>query len=71
MAPNDIKETTVITKSNLYEWNVTPFGLKNTTSTFSQTMVDIFKEWTNQFAKVIVDDVNIHNGTWNEHLCHI
>ncbi len=34
-------------------------------------MVDIFKKWTTQFLKVFVDNVNIHNGTWNEHLCHI
>jgi putative transposase len=71
MAPDDVKKTTMITKSGLYEWNVMPFGLKNATSTFSQTMVEIFKEWTNQFVKVFVDDVNIHRGTWNEHSCHI
>ncbi len=70
MAPDDVKRT-MITKSGLYEWNVMPFGLKNATSTFSQTMVEIFKEWTNQFVKVFVDDVNIHSGTWNEHSCHI
>jgi hypothetical protein len=71
MAPKDVKKTTVITKSALYEWNVMPFGLKNAISTFSRTMADIFKEWTNQFVKVFVDDVNIHIGTWNEHLYHI
>jgi hypothetical protein len=47
------------------------FRLKNATSTFPPTMADIFKEWTNQFVKVFVDDVNIHSGTWNEHLCHV
>jgi hypothetical protein len=31
----------------------------------------IIKKWTTQFSKVFVDNVNIHNGTWNEHLCHI
>ncbi len=71
MVPNDVKKTTIITKSGLHEWNIMPFGLKNTISTFSRTMADIFKEWTNQFMKVFVDDVNIHNGTWSEHLCHI
>ncbi len=40
-------------------------------STFSRTMADIFKEWTNQFVKVFVDDVNVHSGTWDEHLGHI
>jgi len=43
----------------------------NTTSTFSRTMADIFKEWTTQFLNVFVNDVNIHSRTWSEHLCHI
>jgi putative transposase len=71
MAPDNAKKTTIITKSSLYEWNVMPFRLKNAISTFSRTMAGIFKEWTNQFVKVFTDDVNIHSGTWNEHLCHI
>jgi hypothetical protein len=71
MALDDVKKITIITKPSLYEWNVMPFRLKNTTSTFSRTMVYIFKEWINQFVKVFVDDVNIHSGRWNEHLCHI
>jgi hypothetical protein len=71
MALDDVKNIAVITKSSLYEWNVMPLELKNATSTFSQTMANIFKDWTNQFVKVFVDNVNIHNGTWNEHLSHI
>jgi len=35
MALDDVKKTTVITKSSLYEWNVLPFKLKNVISTFS------------------------------------
>jgi hypothetical protein len=48
-----------------------PLRLKNTTNTFSWTMANIFKEWTIQFLKVFVDNVNIHSGTWTKHLCHI
>ncbi len=48
-----------------------PFGLKNVIGTFSKTMVEVFKDWTNQFLKVVVDDVNIHNQTWEEHLTHL
>jgi hypothetical protein len=47
MAPDDVKKTTMITKLGLYEWNVIPFRLKNAINTFSRTMGDIFKEWTN------------------------
>jgi hypothetical protein len=48
-----------------------PFGLKNVIGTFSKTMAKVFKEWTNQFLKVFVDDVNIHSQTWEEHLTHL
>jgi hypothetical protein len=34
-------------------------------------MAEVFKDWTNQFLKVFVDDVNIHNQTWEEHLKHL
>jgi hypothetical protein len=71
MVPDDVKKTTIITKSSLYEWNFMQFGLKNATSTLSWTKANKFKGWTTQFFKVFVDDVNIHSGTWIEHLCHI
>jgi hypothetical protein len=44
MALKDVKNFDVIIESSLYEWNGMPFSLKNTTSTFSQTMADIFKD---------------------------
>jgi hypothetical protein len=63
ISPNDIKKTTIRTRFGLYDWTVMPFGLKNTIGTFSKTMVKVFKDWTNQFLKVFVDDVNIHSQT--------
>jgi hypothetical protein len=71
MSPYDIKKTTIITKSNLYDWNVMPFGLKNAIKTLSKTMVEVFKDWTNQFLKVFVDDVNIRNQAWEEDLTYL
>jgi hypothetical protein len=29
MSPEDVKKTTLITKSNLFDCNVMPFGMKN------------------------------------------
>jgi hypothetical protein len=71
MSPDDIKKTAIIMKFGLYDWTMMPFGLKNATWTFSKTMVKVFKDWTNQFLKVFVDDVNIYNQTWEEHLTHL
>ncbi len=59
----DVKKTTLIIKFRLYEWLVMPFGLKNATSTFSQTMTGIFANWIQKFLKVLVDDLNVHSAT--------
>jgi len=48
-----------------------PFALKNATTIFSWTMVEVFKDWNNKFLKVFVDNVNIHSLDWKEHLQHI
>jgi hypothetical protein len=34
-------------------------------------MAEVFKDWKNKFLKVFVDDVNIHNLNWRDHLQHI
>jgi hypothetical protein len=38
MVDENIRKTVMITKFGLFEWNVMPFGLKNTTNVFSQKM---------------------------------
>jgi len=48
-----------------------PFGLKNATSTFTKTMSLVFKELGNKFLKVFVDDLNVHNENWEDHLQHL
>jgi hypothetical protein len=40
MAPDDMKKTALVTKTELYDWAIMPFGLKNVTSTFYQD--DVF-----------------------------
>jgi hypothetical protein len=71
MAPEDMKKTTLITKTRLYYWTVMPFGLKNATNTFTKTMLEVFKDLGDKFLKVFVDDFNIHNESWEEHLQHL
>jgi hypothetical protein len=71
MAPEDKKKTALITKTRLYDWTVMPFGLKNATSTFTRTMLTVFKELGDKFLKIFVDDLTVHNENWEEHLQHL
>jgi hypothetical protein len=71
MLLDDIKKTAIITKFGIFYWNVMSFGLKNATRRFSITIAKVFNDWTNQFLKVFVVDVNIHSQTWEEHLTHL
>jgi hypothetical protein len=34
-------------------------------------MAKVFKELGNKFLKIFVDDFNVHNGDWEEHLQHL
>jgi len=71
MVLEDLKKTALITKTGLYDWTVMPFGLKNATSTFTRTMSEVFKDFGSKFLKVFVDDLNVHSGSWVEHLQHL
>jgi hypothetical protein len=51
MSLEDVKKTTPITKSSLFDWNAMPFGMKNATNTFSRTMTEVFKEYMDKFLK--------------------
>ncbi len=48
-----------------------PFGMKNATSTFSKTMIEVFGIYLDKFLKFFVDDLNVHNIIWEEHLEHL
>jgi hypothetical protein len=71
MAFENMKKMVVITKIGLYDWMVMSFGLKNATSVFTKTMSKVFKELGDKFLKVFVDDLNVHNESWDEHLQHL
>jgi len=71
MVPEDMKKTSLITKIRLYDWIVMLFNLKNATSTFIIIMSEVFKDLGNKFLKIFVDDLNVHNKSWEEHLQHL
>ena len=53
-----------------YEWNVMPFGLKNTPSEFQKIMNDIFKPFQD-FSIVYIDDVLIFSQSIDQHFKHL
>ena len=55
-----------ITHRGVFNWNVMPFGLINSTATFTKLMRKILPQRNNIIH--YVDDVCIYTETWDEHL---
>ncbi len=70
MAFEDMKKITLIMKIGLYDWIIMPFGLLNATDTFTTTMSEVFRNLGDNL-QVFVDDLNVHNESWEEHLQHL
>ena len=58
--------TAFTTDQGLYEWNVMPFGLINSTATFTKMMRKIIPRHPNIVH--YVDDICIFTETWEQHL---
>jgi hypothetical protein len=71
MAPEDICKYVLITKFGLFNWIVMPFGMKNATNTFSRIMIEVCRTYFDRFLKMFMDDLNVHNLNWEEHLEHL
>ena len=52
-----------------YEWNVTPFGLKNAQSEFQNIMNEIFNPYST-FSILYIDDVLIYSKSIDQHFKH-
>ncbi|CAM5083497.1 unnamed protein product [Natator depressus] len=58
------------THLGLYEFNVLPFGLRNTPATF-QKLVDGLLAGLGEYAVAYLDNVAIFSDSWVEHLEHL
>ncbi|CAM5085788.1 unnamed protein product [Eretmochelys imbricata] len=59
-----------ITPLGLYEFNVLPFGLRNTPATF-QKLVDGLLARLGEYAVAYLDNVAIFSDSWVDHLEHL
>lgn len=71
MALEDILKFELIIKSGLFDYIIMPFGIKNATNIFPKTIIEVFGKYLNKFLKVFVDNLNIHNHNWEQHLEHL
>jgi hypothetical protein len=68
--PKDRFKTLFTVLFGQYEWNVMPFGLKNTPSEFQRIMNDIFNAYS-KFCIVYIDDVLIFSASLEQHFKHL
>ena len=61
MSSKDHERTAFITHQGLYEFNVMPFGLYNTLSTFQRLMNYVLQDYIGKFVAVYLDDIIIYS----------
>ena len=64
------KKMAFITADGKYQWNVVPFGLATTVSTFQYLMSTVLTG-LNNFAFTYLDDILVFSETYEEHLHHL
>ena len=64
------KKTALVTTDGKYQWNVVPFGLATTVSTFQYLMSTVLTG-LNSFAFTYLDDILVFSETYEDHLHHL
>ena len=64
------KKTAFVTADGKYQWNVAPFGLATTVSTFQYLMSTVLTG-LNNFAFTYLDDILVFLETYRDHLHHL
>ena len=64
------KKTAFVTTDGMYPWNIVPFGLSTTVSTFQYLMPTVLTG-LNNFAFTYLDNVLVFWETCNDHLHHL
>ena len=59
-----------VTHHGLWEWTPTPFGCKNSGSTFLRAIQEVLQP-IKQFTACYVDDMGVGADTWEQHLVNL
>ena len=71
IAPGDEWKTTFRTCYGSFEYLVMPFGLTNAPASFQYFMNDIFRDMTDDFVIIYLDDILIFSRDPDEHAGHV
>ena len=71
MHPLDAKKTTFITPNGLYCYNVMPFDLKNSKSTYLRLVTKIFRPLMGKTMEVYIDDMIVKSKESTDHTKHL
>lgn len=55
----------------LYEWNVMPFGLKGSPSTYVMLMNEVLRGFIMKICFVYMDDIVIFSKNFEDHMKHL
>ena len=68
MAPEDMENTSFITKWGAYCYRVMPFGLKNAGATYQRATTTLFHDMMHRDVDVYVDDMIVKSRDRVDHL---
>ena len=71
MHPLDSADTTFITLTRRYCYNVMPFGLKNVGAIYKRMMSRIFEPLLGQTIEAYIDDMLVKSKSRDDHLSHL
>ena len=71
VAENDKEKTAMVTSSGLFEWNVMPFGLCNSPSTFQRLMDVLLSGLQDNVCLVYIDDIIVFSSSFDDHLSRL
>ena len=71
MHPDSKEKTAIVTPSGQWQWNVLPYGLRNSAATFMSVMHKALQPLINDCIIIYVDDVIIFSENFEEHTKHL